>query len=154
MVETLTAQLPKLLWWVPLLPLIAGGIIAFLPDKRGRIASMIGMEGGHSVDSSLATLRQMFALGARYMTLTHNNNTPWADAAADTPVHGGLTTFGEEMVREMNWLGMLVDLSHVSPDTMEDTLRVTAAPVILPDPMTREAVRDLLREPKPVSGAG
>lgn len=98
--------------------------------KRGRIASMIGMEGGHSVDSSLATLRMMFALGARYMTLTHNNNTPWADAAADRPAHGGLTRFGEEMVREMNWLGMLVDLSHVSPDTMEDALRVAAAPVI------------------------
>ena len=98
--------------------------------KRGRIGSMIGMEGGHSIDSSLATLRMMYALGARYMTLTHNNNTPWADAAADTPEHGGLTTFGEEMVREMNWLGMLVDLSHVSPDTMDDALRVTAAPVI------------------------
>jgi membrane dipeptidase len=98
--------------------------------KKGRIASMIGMEGGHSVDSSLATLRQMFALGARYMTLTHNNNTPWADSAADKAEHGGLTRFGEEMVREMNWLGMLVDLSHVSPDTMEDALRVSAAPVI------------------------
>ena len=71
--------------------------------KRGRIASMIGMEGGHSVDSSLATLRMMHALGARYMTLTHNNNTPWADAAADTPQHGGLTKFGEELVREMNY---------------------------------------------------
>jgi membrane dipeptidase len=98
--------------------------------KKGRIASMIGMEGGHSVDSSLATLRQMHALGARYMTLTHNNNTPWADSAADKAEHGGLTKFGEEMVREMNWLGMLVDLSHVSPDTMEDALRVSAAPVI------------------------
>jgi len=98
--------------------------------KRGRIASMIGMEGGHSVDSSLATLRMMHALGARYMTLTHNNNTPWADSAADKPEHGGLTRFGEELVREMNWLGMLVDLSHVSPDTMDDALRVSAAPVI------------------------
>ncbi|MEP7118111.1 MAG: dipeptidase [Acidobacteriota bacterium] len=98
--------------------------------KKGRIASMIGIEGGHSVDSSLATLRMMYLLGARYMTLTHNNNTPWADAAADRPEHGGLTKFGEEVVREMNWLGMLVDLSHVSPDTMEDALRVAVAPVI------------------------
>ena len=112
--------------------------------KRGRIASMIGMEGGHSVDSSLATLRMMHALGARYMTLTHNNNTPWADAAADTPQHGGLTKFGEELVREMNWLGMLVDLSHVSPDTMEDALRVSAAPVIFSHSNAR-AIADVPR---------
>ena len=111
---------------------------------RGRIASMIGMEGGHSVDSSLATLRMMHALGARYMTLTHNNNTPWADAAADTPQHGGLTKFGEELVREMNWLGMLVDLSHVSPDTMEDALRVSAAPVIFSHSNAR-AIADVPR---------
>ena len=91
---------------------------------------MIGMEGGHSIDSSLATLRMMHALGAGYMTLTHNNNTPWADSAADKPVLGGLSKFGEEVVREMNWLGMLVDLSHVSPATMEDAIRVSEAPVI------------------------
>ncbi|MEZ5419132.1 MAG: dipeptidase [Vicinamibacterales bacterium] len=111
---------------------------------RGRIASMIGMEGGHSIDSSLATLRMMHALGARYMTLTHNNNTPWADAAADTPAHGGLTRFGEEVVREMNRLGMLVDLSHVSPDTMEDALRVAEAPVIFSHSSAR-AVADVPR---------
>lgn len=99
-------------------------------QKAGRIASLIGMEGGHSIDSSLGTLRMMYRLGARYMTLTHSLNTPWADAATDTPVHGGLTTFGEEVIREMNRLGMLVDLSHVSPDTMADALRVSTAPVI------------------------
>ncbi|MGH9383863.1 MAG: dipeptidase [Vicinamibacterales bacterium] len=98
--------------------------------KAGRIASMIGMEGGHSIDSSLATLRMMHALGARYMTLTHSSNLPWADSATDAVVLGGLSKFGEEVVREMNRLGMLVDLSHVSADTMEDALRVTEAPVI------------------------
>jgi membrane dipeptidase len=98
--------------------------------KNGKIASLIGMEGGHSIDNSLPTLRMFYALGARYMTLTHNGNLRWADAAADKPAHGGLTKFGEEVVREMNRLGMLVDLSHVSPDTMEDALRVSEAPVI------------------------
>ena len=98
--------------------------------KNGKIASLIGMEGGHSIDNSLATLRMFYALGARYMTLTHSLNLAWADAATDKPVHGGLTKFGEEVIREMNRLGMLVDLSHVSPDTMEDALRVTEAPVI------------------------
>jgi membrane dipeptidase len=98
--------------------------------KAGKIASMIGMEGGHSIDSSLATLRMMHALGAGYMTLTHSKNVPWADSATDKPVLGGLSLFGEEVVREMNRLGMLVDLSHVSTDTMADALRVTRAPVI------------------------
>jgi membrane dipeptidase len=98
--------------------------------KAGRIASLIGMEGGHSIDSSLATLRMMRALGAGYMTLTHSRNTPWADAATDTPVHGGLSPFGESVVREMNRLGMLVDLSHVSPETMADAIRISRAPVI------------------------
>lgn len=98
--------------------------------KAGRIASMIGVEGGHSIDSSLATLRMLHALGAAYMTLTHSANVPWADSATDVPALGGLSPFGEEVVREMNWLGMLVDLSHVSPDTMEDAIRVSEAPVI------------------------
>lgn len=98
--------------------------------KSGKIASMIGMEGGHSIESSLATLRMLHALGAGYMTLTHSLNVPWADSATDKPALGGLSKFGEEVVREMNWLGMLVDLSHVSPDTMADAIRVSEAPVI------------------------
>ena len=98
--------------------------------KAGKIASLIGMEGGHSIDNSLADLRMFHRLGARYMTLTHTSNTPWADSATDTPKNNGLSPFGEEVVREMNWLGMLVDLSHVSPDTMADAIRVSQAPVI------------------------
>jgi membrane dipeptidase len=98
--------------------------------KAGRIGSLIGMEGGHSIDSSLATLRMMHALGARYMTLTHSANVPWADASPGPVSVGGLSRFGEEVVREMNRLGMLVDLSHVHPETMADAMRVTAAPVI------------------------
>ena len=94
--------------------------------KAGKIASLIGMEGGHSIDNSLANLRMFHRLGARYMTITHSSNTPWADAATDTPKSNGLSAFGEEVVKEMNWLGMLVDLSHVSPDTMADALRVVA----------------------------
>lgn len=97
---------------------------------EGRIASLMGAEGGHSIDCSLATLRALYALGVRYMTLTHNDNLPWADSATDKPVAGGLTRFGEEVVREMNRLGMLVDLSHVSADTMRDAIRVTRAPVV------------------------
>jgi membrane dipeptidase len=97
---------------------------------QGKIASMIGLEGGHSIDNSLANLRMFSRLGARYLTLTHTSNTPWADSATDTPKFGGLSPFGEEVIKEMNWLGMLVDLSHVSPDTMEDAIRVSQAPVI------------------------
>jgi membrane dipeptidase len=96
----------------------------------GRVGSLMGAEGGHSIDCSLGVLRCLHALGVRYMTLTHNSNTPWADSATDEPVHGGLTAFGEEVVREMNRLGMLVELSHVSADTMRDALRVTEAPVL------------------------
>ncbi len=98
--------------------------------KAGKIASLIGMEGGHAIDSSLGALRMFHRLGARYMTLTHGRNVPWADSATDTPVVGGLSPFGEEVVREMNRLGMLVDLSHVSPDAMRDAIRVSTAPVI------------------------
>ncbi len=98
--------------------------------KAGRIASLIGMEGGHSIHNSLAALRQLYAAGARYMTVTHSKNTDWADSATDAPRHGGLTRFGEEVVREMNRLGMLVDLSHVSPETMKKALAIAAAPVI------------------------
>ena len=97
---------------------------------QGRIASLIGAEGGHSIDSSLGALRMLHALGVRYLTLTHNDNVPWADSATDLPVLGGLSSFGREVVREMNRLGMLVDLSHVSADTMRDALDVTEAPVI------------------------
>ena len=98
--------------------------------KQGKIASMIGMEGGHSIDNSLANLRMFFRLGARYMTLTHTANTPWADSANGPAEHHGLTPFGEAVVKEMNWLGMLVDLSHVSPETMAAAIRVSEAPVI------------------------
>lgn len=98
--------------------------------RKGRIASLIGMEGGHSINNSLATLRMMYRLGARYLTLTHVKNTDWADAAGDVAKHGGLTSFGEDVVREMNRLGMLVDLSHVTDDVMRDALRVSKAPVI------------------------
>ncbi|NYE36277.1 membrane dipeptidase [Nocardioides cavernae] len=95
-----------------------------------RIASLAGAEGGHSIGSSLGTLRQLYALGVRYLTLTHNANTPWADSATDTPAAGGLTEFGREVVREMNRTGMMVDLSHVSPATMRAALDVSEAPVI------------------------
>jgi membrane dipeptidase len=98
--------------------------------KQGKIASLIGMEGGHSIDNSLAALRMFYRLGARYMTLTHTANTPWADSANGPVEHHGLTPFGEAVVKEMNWLGMLVDLSHVSPDTMAAAIRVSQAPVI------------------------
>jgi membrane dipeptidase len=98
--------------------------------KAGRIASLIGMEGGHSIDNSLATLRMFHAAGARYLTLTHSANVPWADSGTDMPKLGGLSRFGEEVVREMNRLGMMVDLSHTSPETMQDAIRVSEAPVI------------------------
>jgi membrane dipeptidase len=98
--------------------------------KSGRIASLIGMEGGHSINNSLAALRMFHRAGARYMTLTHSENVDWADAATADPKHDGLTAFGKVVIGEMNRLGMLVDLSHVSPATMHDVLDAAAAPVI------------------------
>jgi membrane dipeptidase len=98
--------------------------------RRRRIASLLGMEGGHAIENSLGALRTCYELGARYLTLTHNVTHDWADAAVDAPRHGGLSRFGEEVVREMNRLGMLVDLAHVSPDVMAHALDVSEAPVI------------------------
>ncbi len=98
--------------------------------RAGKIGSLLGMEGGHVIENSLGALRSYYELGARYLTLTHNVTLDWADAASDSARHGGLTDFGRDVVREMNRLGMLVDLSHVSPGTMSDVLDVTRAPVI------------------------
>lgn len=98
--------------------------------SHGKIASLLGAEGGHSIGSSLGTLRMLYAVGVRYLTLTHNDNVPWADSATDEPVLGGLSEFGREVVREMNRLGMLVDCSHVSADTMRDALATSSAPII------------------------
>jgi len=124
---------------------IARRIIAMYPDrlqfatsvadiraahKAGKIASLLGMEGGHAIEDSLGALRAYYDLGVRYMTLTHNVNTSWADSQAVPAEHGGLTPFGEQVVLEMNKLGMLVDLSHTSDGTMDDALRVSQAPVI------------------------
>jgi membrane dipeptidase len=118
----------------------------------GRIASLIGIEGGHCINNSLAVLRQLFALGARYMTLSHWASTDWVDAATAAPQFGGLSAFGEAVVREMNRLGMLVDLSHVSADAMRDALAVTRAPVIFShscaraiNPHPRNVPDDVLR---------
>ncbi len=99
-------------------------------NADGRIASLLGMEGGHAIENSLGALRDYFRLGVRYMTLTHFNTIDWADSATDAPRHGGLSRFGVEVVREMNRLGMLVDISHVSAETMNDVLDVAEAPVI------------------------
>src|SRR5262245_8487335 len=98
--------------------------------RSGKIASLIGVEGGHAIEDSLENLRRLHSLGAGYMTLTHSDTLAWADAATDKPRHGGLTPFGEEVVREMNRLGMLVDLSHVSDETMRAAIRVSQAPII------------------------
>ena len=114
--------------------------------KRGRIGSLLGMEGGHAIENSLGALRSYYELGARYMTLTHNVTLDWADAALDTARHNGLTAFGREVVREMNRLGMLVDLSHVSPAVMGDALDVSEAPVIF----SHSSARALTNHPRNV----
>jgi membrane dipeptidase len=114
--------------------------------KSHKIASLIGIEGGHQINNSLAVLRQMYDAGARYMTLTHSSNTSWADSATDTPAHHGLTPFGVEVVREMNRIGMLVDLSHVSPDTMKAALAATQAPIIF----SHSSARALVDHPRNV----
>lgn len=115
--------------------------------KAGRIASLIGIEGGHQIDNSLPALRQMYALGARYMTLTHTIKTDWADSATDNPVHNGLSPFGVAVVREMNRLGMLVDLSHVSPAAMKAALAASQAPVMV----SHSNARALIDHPRNVS---
>ncbi len=112
--------------------------------KAGKIASMIGVEGGHSMENSLSLLRVFYGLGVRYMTLTHSDSLDWADSATDTARNNGLSPFGEEVVRTMNELGMLVDISHVSPETMEDVLRVSQAPIIASHSSAR-AVADHVR---------
>ena len=140
-------------------------VIALYPDRlglalsaddiereftRGRIASLIGMEGGHGLENSLGVLRACHALGARYLTLTHNVTTDWADAALGAPRHGGLTDFGRDVVWEMNRLGMLVDLSHVSPATMSAALDVTRAPLIFSHAGARALVDHPRNVPDPI----
>lgn len=114
--------------------------------KSGKIASLIGMEGGHSIGNSLAVLRQFYGAGARYMTLTHSINNDWADSATDDPKHNGLTSFGKDVVREMNRLGMLLDLSHVSPKSMHDVLDLTQAPPIF----SHSSARGIANHPRNV----
>jgi membrane dipeptidase len=113
-------------------------------SASGRIASLIGVEGGHSIGGSLGVLRILARLGAGYMTLTHNDDTDWADSATGKHPHGGLTRFGEEVVRELNTLGVLVDLSHVSDDTMRQAIEISRAPVIFSHSSTR-ALADVTR---------
>ena len=114
--------------------------------RAGRVASLIGIEGGHQINASLAVLRQMYDLGARYMTLTHSTRTAWADSATDRPEHRGLTPFGKEVVHEMNRLGMLLDLSHVSADVMKAALATSEAPVIF----SHSSARALVDHPRNV----
>ena len=130
----IVAKYPERFEWA----LTADGIRASF--RRGKIGSLLGLEGGHAIENSLGALRVYYDLGARYMTLTHNVTLDWADAALDSAKHGGLTNFGKEVVREMNRLGMLVDLSHVSPGTMSDALDVTEAPVIFSHSSARAIV--------------
>lgn len=113
--------------------------------RSNRIAALLGAEGGHSIDNSLGALRMLRKLGVAYMTLTHNHNTPWADSATDEPQSNGLNDFGRDVVREMNRIGMLVDLSHVAPTTMRAALEVTTAPVIFSHSSCR-AICDHVRD--------
>jgi membrane dipeptidase len=133
------AKYPELQW-----TLTADAVRASF--KKGTIGSLLGLEGGHAIENSLALLRTYYDMGARYMTLTHNVTLDWADAALDSVKHRGLTPFGREVVREMNRLGMLVDLSHVSPGTMSSALDVTEAPVIF----SHSASRALVDHPRNV----
>ena len=119
-------------------------------QKQGKIASLIGLEGGHGIDNSLSVLRMFYDLGVRYMTLTHNTTLRWADAASDFPRNRGLTEFGENVVREMNRLGILVDLSHVAPETMRDAIRVSEAPVIFSHSSARGLVDHVRNVPDDV----
>ncbi|NYH78791.1 membrane dipeptidase [Actinopolyspora biskrensis] len=121
--------------------------------ELGRTASLMGAEGGHSIACSMGALRGLYELGVRYLTLTHNDNVPWADSATDEPAAGGLTRFGAEVVREMNRLGMLVDLSHTSADTMRDALRTSRAPVIFSHSSARAVCDHPRNVPDDVLGA-
>ena len=122
-IRRMVAQCPSLRWATTARDIVQA-------HAQGKIASLIGIEGGYAIENSLANLRMFHELGVRYMTLTHGGNTAWADSATQAPKHDGLTRFGEEVVREMNRLGMMVDISHVSDATMGDALRVSEAPVI------------------------
>jgi membrane dipeptidase len=139
-VHELVARYPDRLGWA----LTAADVESVFAS--GRVACLLGAEGGHSIGCSMATLRVLHRLGVRYLTLTHFDNTPWADSATDEPVHGGLTEFGRDVVRELNRTGMLVDLSHVSPATMNAALDVTEAPVI----MSHSSCRALVDHPRNV----
>lgn len=114
--------------------------------RSGKVASLIGVEGGHQINNSIAVLRQFYELGARYLTLTNTSNTPWADSATDTPAHHGITKAGIEIIHEMNRLGMLVDLSHVSPETMRAAIAASDAPVIF----SHSSARALVDHPRNV----
>jgi membrane dipeptidase len=120
--------------------------------RAGRIASLLGMEGGRGINGSMAALRQFYGRGVRYMTLTHNQTTEWADSATDEPKHGGISPFGAQVIGEMNRLGMLVDLSHVSAESMKDALQMSRAPIIFShsnayalNPHPRNVPDDVLR---------